>query len=56
MIAVDAGAEAVYGCEVSKTMYEVSCDVVTANQMAEHIKLINKKSQHLVIPDDLPDR
>ncbi len=54
MFAVQAGAKNVYGCEMSKTMYEVSHDVVSANHMEDKIHLIHKLSTDLEIPQDLP--
>ena len=56
MFAAEAGAKAVYGCDMSKTMYEMSCDVVLTNQMAQKIQLMHSKSTDLQIPGDIPER
>ncbi|XP_063316163.1 protein arginine N-methyltransferase 9 isoform X1 [Pelobates fuscus] len=56
MFAKQAGALHVYACELSKTMYELACEVVTANQMGNGIKLLHMKSYDLQIPDHIPDR
>ncbi|XP_069098729.1 protein arginine N-methyltransferase 9 isoform X2 [Pleurodeles waltl] len=56
MFAKKAGAPHVYACELSKTMYEVACDVVTANNMAEDIKLLHMKSFDIEIPKHIPER
>ncbi|XP_031571000.1 protein arginine N-methyltransferase 9-like [Actinia tenebrosa] len=54
MFAVEEGAKKVYACELSKTMYEVSIDVLRANQMLDSIHLINKKSTEMSVGKDLP--
>lgn len=54
MFAVQEGAKKVYACELSKTMYEVSIDVLRANQMLDSIHLINKKSTEMSVGEDLP--
>lgn len=56
MFAKKAGAPHVYACELSKTMYEVACDVVTANNLAEDIKLLHMKSFDIEIPKHIPER
>ncbi|KAF7710088.1 protein arginine N-methyltransferase 9 [Silurus meridionalis] len=56
MCAKKAGAREVYACELSKTMYELACEVVTANDMADSIKILHKKSLEMEIPRDIPHR
>ena len=56
MFAVGAGAQSVVACETSRTMYELAEDVLSANQMADRIRLVNKASTDLIIPDDLPKK
>lgn len=56
MFAKKAGAHSVYACELSKTMYELACDVVAANQMEAGIKLLHMKSLDIEIPKHLPER
>lgn len=41
---------------MSKTMYEVACDVLAANNGHNKIKLIHKHSADLDIPHDIPER
>ncbi|TTD47739.1 Protein arginine N-methyltransferase 9 [Bagarius yarrelli] len=56
MCAQKAGASEVYACELSKTMYELACEVVSANGMADTIKILHKKSLDMEIPRDIPNR
>ncbi|KAG7333719.1 hypothetical protein KOW79_002126 [Hemibagrus wyckioides] len=56
MCAKKAGASEVYACELSKTMYELACEVVSANGMANSIKILHKKSLDMEIPRDIPNR
>ena len=56
MFAVQSGAKSVYACEMSKTMYEMSHDVLTTNQMKDQVKLFHRNSTELKIPDELPNR
>lgn len=56
MFAAEAGAKSVFGCDMSKTMYEMSCDVVLTNQLADQINLIHSKSTDLKIPENLPEK
>ncbi|XP_074849310.1 protein arginine N-methyltransferase 9 isoform X2 [Carettochelys insculpta] len=56
MFAKKAGASCVYACELSKTMYEVACDVVAANNMEGEIKLLHMKSLDIEIPKHIPER
>uniref|UniRef100_A0A8B9GXJ6 Protein arginine methyltransferase 9 n=1 Tax=Astyanax mexicanus TaxID=7994 RepID=A0A8B9GXJ6_ASTMX len=56
MCAKKAGASEVYACELSKTMYELGCEVVSANNMADSIKILHMKSLEMEIPKDIPKR
>ncbi|XP_053316658.1 protein arginine N-methyltransferase 9 [Spea bombifrons] len=56
MFAKKAGALRVYGCELSKTMYELACEVVAANQMEDGIKLLHMKSYDIQIPQNIPEK
>nr|XP_009687547.1 PREDICTED: putative protein arginine N-methyltransferase 9 isoform X2 [Struthio camelus australis] len=56
MFAKKAGASYVYACELSKTMYELACDVVAANNMGSEIKILHLKSLDIEIPKHIPER
>ncbi|KAK0144927.1 Protein arginine N-methyltransferase 9 [Merluccius polli] len=56
MCAKKAGAAEVFACELSKTMYELACEVVTANGMKECINILHKKSLDMEVPKDIPHR
>ncbi|XP_062243577.1 protein arginine N-methyltransferase 9 [Platichthys flesus] len=56
MCAKKAGAAEVYACELSKTMYELACEVVTANGMEGSIKILHMKSLEMEVPKDIPHR
>uniref|UniRef100_M3XGP2 Protein arginine methyltransferase 9 n=1 Tax=Latimeria chalumnae TaxID=7897 RepID=M3XGP2_LATCH len=56
MFAKKAGAGHVYACELSKTMYELACEVITANDLEGEIQLLHMKSLDMEIPKDIPDR
>ncbi|XP_034043406.1 protein arginine N-methyltransferase 9 isoform X2 [Thalassophryne amazonica] len=56
MCAKKAGAAEVYACELSKTMYDLACEVVTANGMDGSIKILHKKSMEMEVPKDIPHR
>ncbi|XP_056136155.1 protein arginine N-methyltransferase 9 [Lampris incognitus] len=56
MCAKKAGAAEVYACELSKTMYELACEVVTANGMNGSIKILHMKSLEMEVPRDIPQR
>lgn len=56
MCAKKAGAAEVYACELSKTMYELACEVVAASNMEGSIKLLHMKSLEMEIPKDIPKR
>ncbi|XP_058496445.1 protein arginine N-methyltransferase 9 [Solea solea] len=56
MCAKKAGAAEVYACELSKTMYELACEVLTANGMDGCIKILHIKSLEMEVPKDIPQR
>ncbi|XP_076004022.1 protein arginine N-methyltransferase 9 [Genypterus blacodes] len=56
MCAKQAGAAEVYACELSKTMYELACEVLSANGMEGSIKLLHMKSLEMEVPKDIPHR
>ncbi|KAM8808357.1 protein arginine N-methyltransferase 9 [Eudromia elegans] len=56
LFAKKAGTPYVYACELSKTMYELACDVVAANNMGSEIKLFHLKSLDIEIPKHIPER
>ncbi|XP_073088698.1 protein arginine N-methyltransferase 9 isoform X2 [Manis javanica] len=56
MFAKKAGAYPVYACELSRTMYELACDVLAANRMEAGIKLLHMKSLDIEIPKHIPER
>lgn len=56
MCAKKAGASEVFACELSKTMYELACEVVSANGMKGAIHILHKKSLDMEVPKDIPHR
>ncbi|XP_038126994.1 protein arginine N-methyltransferase 9 isoform X1 [Cyprinodon tularosa] len=56
MCAKKAGAAEVYACELSKTMYELACEVVAENGMEGSIQILHKKSLEMGAPADIPHR
>lgn len=56
MFAKKAGASPVYACELSKTMYELACEVLAANNLDGEIKLLHMKSFGIEIPKHIPER
>uniref|UniRef100_A0A6Q2Y7A7 Protein arginine N-methyltransferase 9 n=1 Tax=Esox lucius TaxID=8010 RepID=A0A6Q2Y7A7_ESOLU len=56
MCAKKAGAAEVTACELSKTMYELACEVVTANGMNGRIKILHMKSLEMEVPKDIARR
>ncbi|XP_053559696.1 protein arginine N-methyltransferase 9 isoform X2 [Bombina bombina] len=56
MFSKQAGASHVYACELSKTMYELACEVVAANHMQDEIKILHMKSHDVQIPEHIPER
>lgn len=56
MCAKKAGATEVYACELSKTMYELACEVVSANGLGGSINILHMKSLEMEVPRDVPKR
>lgn len=56
MMAVRSGAERVYAVEVDDTMVGMSRDVLTANGMADKVKVLHSLSTSLSVPTHLPHR
>uniref|UniRef100_A0A8C6U3S4 Protein arginine methyltransferase 9 n=1 Tax=Neogobius melanostomus TaxID=47308 RepID=A0A8C6U3S4_9GOBI len=56
MCAKKAGASEVYACELSKTMYELACEVVSANGLGGSINILHMKSLEMEVPRDIPKR
>ncbi|KAJ7326901.1 hypothetical protein JRQ81_016660 [Phrynocephalus forsythii] len=56
MFARKAGVSSVYACELSKTMYELACEVLAANGFDGEIKLLHMKSLDIEIPKHIPER
>lgn len=56
MCAKKAGAAEVYACELSKTMYELACEVLAANGMDGSIKILHMKSLEMEVPKDIPHK
>ncbi|KAK6493190.1 protein arginine N-methyltransferase 9 [Huso huso] len=56
MFAKKAGASEVCACELSNTMYELACEVLSANAMEGEIKILHMKSLDMEIPKDIPNR
>ncbi|XP_068606850.1 protein arginine N-methyltransferase 9 [Brachionichthys hirsutus] len=56
MCAKKAGAAEVFACELSKTMFELACEVITANGMDGGIRVLHMKSLDMKVPKDIPHR
>ncbi|KAG9480066.1 hypothetical protein GDO78_011857 [Eleutherodactylus coqui] len=56
MFARRAGAPHVYACELSKTMFDLACEVVAANHMDGQIKLLHMKSHEVGVPEHIPEK
>ncbi|XP_069832988.1 protein arginine N-methyltransferase 9 isoform X2 [Dendropsophus ebraccatus] len=56
MFAKSAGAPYVYACELSKTMFDLACEVVAANHMEGKIRLLHMKSHDLRVPKHIPEK
>ena len=55
MFAIQSGAKDVFACEMSKKMYDLSLDILSANQMRDCVHVLNKVSHDLLIPADIPE-
>jgi type II protein arginine methyltransferase len=57
MIAARAGNKVVYACEEVELISEKAAELITASGFSnEQIKLIKKRSTHINIPGDMPDK
>jgi len=56
MLAAQAGAERVVGCEVSPAIYKTGRDILKVNNLDSKVTLINKDCLKMTVPEDLPDR
>ncbi|CAN2388793.1 protein-arginine omega-N symmetric methyltransferase activity [Pristimantis euphronides] len=56
MFAKSVGAPHVYACELSKTMFDLACEVVAANHMEGKIKLLHMKSHDVGVPEHIPEK
>ena len=57
MMALQSGAKAVYGCEVSEAMVALSQKVFLSNGLGENaVPIINSLSTSLSVPANLPRR
>jgi type II protein arginine methyltransferase len=56
MMAAEAGAESVVGCETHAAIREAGQEIVALNGLADRIALIPKDCRHLKVPQDLPQR
>ncbi|XP_066908544.1 protein arginine N-methyltransferase 9 isoform X2 [Halyomorpha halys] len=51
-----AGATSIYSCDYSPTMISIADKVLKANHLKDSIVLINKLSNELSVPEDVPHR
>jgi Methyltransferase domain/Arginine methyltransferase oligomerization subdomain/Tetratricopeptide repeat len=56
MMAADAGAHQVIGCEIEPAIHAVAHEVLQRNGYGEQVRLINKDCRHLILQEDLPSR
>nr|CAD7392732.1 unnamed protein product [Timema cristinae] len=56
LFAMEAGAIEVFACDGSHSMVQLAAKVLEANNAADKVKLINKLSYDLKVPQDLPSR
>lgn len=56
LLALSAGADKVYSCEVSPTSCEMAHTVFEENNVASQARIINKHSTDLTVPGDLDER
>jgi type III protein arginine methyltransferase len=53
MMAAQAGASRVIGCEVSRAMAEAGNDIVRVNQLDNKVTFVNKDCRSLKVPEDI---
>ena len=56
MMAARAGAKMTYTCEMNTVIADIAKNIVLANEHADRIKVINKKSDELLIGSDLSEK
>lgn len=56
LIAARAGAQAVYACESEPLVSQVATEVISRNELDDIIRVIPKRSTHMQVGVDLPDR
>ncbi|XP_069695569.1 protein arginine N-methyltransferase 9-like isoform X2 [Periplaneta americana] len=56
LFAVEAGAGPVFACDCSSTMINIASRVLRANGVSDKVTLINKHSNDITIPTDIPER
>lgn len=56
MLSARAGAKKIFACEIVGPIAEVARNVISANGYSDRIKVINKKSNELVIGVDIPNK
>ncbi|XP_067009935.2 protein arginine N-methyltransferase 9 isoform X2 [Anabrus simplex] len=56
LFAVEGGAKYVYACDNSPTMINIANEVMEANDASMRVRLLNKLSNDLIIPLDIPHR
>jgi protein arginine N-methyltransferase 7 len=56
MLAAEAGAERVVGCETHPAILEAGREIVALNGLTARIALIPKDCRNMKVPDDLPQR
>lgn len=54
MMAARLGAQRVFGCEIDGALARVAGQIAAANEAGDKVRIINKDSRRLTIPDDLP--
>lgn len=56
MLAAQAGAFRVIGCEVNRAIAAAGMEIVRANHLDDRITFINKDSREVKVPEDFPGR
>jgi len=54
MMAAQAGAESVVGCEIQAAIVQAGREITALNGMAERVTLVEKDCRHMKVPEDLP--
>ena len=56
MMAAQAGAQRVVGCETDSVILQAGQEIVANSGLGDRIALLNKDCRSLLVPDDLPSR